>query len=65
MISIRVQMPGTTVVQRLNQGLSRRLRVLPACRWAGAAGALFGYLFGQAKRYKRKQGVKVIVKTKI
>jgi hypothetical protein len=47
---IRAFKPGTTVVQKLNQGFSRRLGVLPACRQTGAAGALFGYLFGQAKR---------------
>ncbi len=38
MKSIRAFKPGTTVVQKLNQGFSRRLGVLPACRQTGAAG---------------------------
>ena len=52
---IKGYMPGTTVVLKLNQGFSRRLGVLPACRQTGAAGALSCLPSGRLGTFLGKQ----------
>jgi hypothetical protein len=56
MHEIREHMPGTTVVQKLNQGLSRRLGVL-------SGGGPFWVPFWASKKVQRNHGVNVIFNT--
>jgi hypothetical protein len=53
---IRAKKPGITVVQKLNQGLSRRLGVL-------SGGGPFWVPFWASKKVQRHHGVNVIFNT--